>query len=59
MPDSVTSADHKALVAALIDVRRAARLSRCDLAERLEKPTSFVAKAETNERNLSVVELIA
>jgi transcriptional regulator with XRE-family HTH domain len=33
-------------------------MTQVDLAERLEKPQSFVAKVESGERRLDVVELI-
>ncbi|PWE37144.1 XRE family transcriptional regulator [Pelagicola sp. LXJ1103] len=40
----------------LRQVRLDAGLTQADLAERLDKPQSFVAKVETQERRLDVIE---
>jgi transcriptional regulator with XRE-family HTH domain len=42
----------------LIEVRKEAGLTQQELAERLKRPQSFVAKVETGERRLDVVEMI-
>lgn len=59
MPDWVTSKDYRALVDALIGVRQTAGLSQRSLADRLERPASFVGKVESYQRNVSVLELVA
>ena len=48
-----------AFVALLKDVRRKAGLTQTDVAQRLGKPQSFVAKYEGSERRLDVLEFIA
>jgi transcriptional regulator with XRE-family HTH domain len=53
------SAEHRALCALLIDARRQAGLNQTDVAERLGKPQSYVAKYEGGERRLDVVEFLA
>jgi len=45
--------------AQMSDARRQAGLTQRDLAERLGKPPSFVAKVETGERRLDLVEFVA
>lgn len=39
-------------------MRLDAGLTQADLAERLNKPQSFVAKVETHERRLDLIELV-
>ena len=51
--------DHRALCAVLVATRREAGLTQAQLAERLGKPPSFIAKIEIGERRLDVVEFIA
>lgn len=41
----------------LVEVRRAAALSQAQLAKKLGKPPSYVAKYELGERRLDVVEM--
>ena len=43
----------------LIAARTAARLTQAELASRLSRPQSFVAKVEVGERYLDAVELVA
>jgi len=43
----------------LIDARRAASLTQVEVADRLGRPQSFVAKYEGGERRLDVVEFLA
>ena len=43
----------------MIEARRKADLTQHELAERLKKPQSFVAKYEGGERRIDVVEFIA
>lgn len=54
----VTSEAYSALVEVLVQARLGAGLSQRDLAERLEKPRSFVSKIETKERRIDVLEMI-
>ena len=42
----------------LVQARKEAGLTQAELAEKLEKPQSFVAKYESGERRLDVVEMI-
>ncbi len=47
-----------ALVTALIDLRDRAGLTQQDVADRLGRPQSFVAKYETLQRRLDAIELV-
>ena len=49
---------HKALVAFLIERREAAGMTQAQLAERLGEYQSFVARLESGQRRVDVVELI-
>ena len=55
----VSSPVHRTVISALIEARKAAGLTQRDLAGRLGKPRSWVAKIETIERNISVLEFLA
>lgn len=55
----VTSAAYEAALAVITEARKSAGLSQRDLAERLQKPRSFVSKIENKERRVDVVELVA
>jgi transcriptional regulator with XRE-family HTH domain len=55
---SLRSAEHRAFCAALVAARRKAHLTQADVAERLAKPQSYVAKYEGGERRLDVVEFL-
>jgi len=48
--------EHVYLCQRLRQARLDAGLTQADLAERLDKPQSFVAKVETRERRLDVIE---
>lgn len=50
------SADYDKLIKVLVDARAKAGLTQAQLATRLEKPQSYVAKSETKERRLDVIE---
>jgi transcriptional regulator with XRE-family HTH domain len=49
---------HEALCKALIDVRKAAGMTQAELATRLRCHQSFVARIESGERRVDVVELV-
>jgi transcriptional regulator with XRE-family HTH domain len=55
---SVHSASQTALCELLIAARKKAGLTQQDLARRLSKPQSFIAKYETGERRVDVLEFI-
>lgn len=56
---TLRTAGHKALVAILVASRREAGITQRELADRLKKPQSYVAKIEAGERRVDVVELVA
>lgn len=56
MEKSVHTADYRALRAELLRIRREAGLSQRDLAARLRVPHSWVAKVESGERRIDLVE---
>lgn len=56
---SVHSAAQRALCELLIQARKRAGLSQQELAARLAKPQSFIAKYEGGERRIDVVEFLA
>ena len=58
MPKSIHSEPYKRLLALLIEQRKAAGLSQYELAERLSRPQSFVAKVEGGERRIDVLEFL-
>ena len=59
MTESVHSAPYSKFVAVLVAARRGAGFTQQEIAERLGKPQSYVAKIEGGERRLDVVEFIA
>lgn len=58
MRKSLGSPDYNRFVALLVAARKKAALSQQTLADRLERPQSFVAKYESGERRLDVVEFV-
>lgn len=58
MRDTLRSPRQIKLRKLLRDLREKAGLTQADVAERLDKPQSFVAKYEGGERRLSVIEFI-
>ena len=58
MPRSLHSKGYKALTALLVEARKSANLTQQELANRLKRPQSFVAKYEGGERRIDVIELI-
>lgn len=55
---SVHSADQSAFCELMIAARKKAGLTQHELARRLNKPQSFVAKYEGDERRIDVVEFV-
>lgn len=58
MGRTLRSPGHLALMAALKQARLDAGLTQTELADRLERPQSFVAKYENGERKVEVVEFV-
>ncbi len=58
MPRSVFSHAYNTFRELLIEARRSQNLTQAELAERLDRPQSFVSKYERGERRLDVVEFI-
>jgi transcriptional regulator with XRE-family HTH domain len=56
---SLRSSDHLRLIALLASAREKAGLTQQELADRLGKPQSFVAKYEGGERRVDVIEFVA
>ena len=59
MRKTLGSPDHERFLELLVQTRRDAGLTQLAVAERLERPQSFVAKYENGERRLDVLEFIA
>jgi transcriptional regulator with XRE-family HTH domain len=59
MQKSIYTQQHQRLRELLIEARRKAGLTQAQVAERLGKPQSFVAKYEGGERRLDVIEFLA
>lgn len=58
MAKTIRSSGHEALRDALIAARKAADLTQAELADRLRCHQSFVARVESGERRIDVIELI-
>lgn len=58
MRKSLGSERHKALIDLLIQKREAAGLTQADLADRLGEYQSFVARLESGQRRIDVVEFL-
>lgn len=58
MSKSIHTPEHKKLCDLLIAARKKAGLTQAEVAERLHRPQSFVAKYEGGERRLDVIEFI-
>ncbi|KQB95694.1 helix-turn-helix domain-containing protein [Thiosulfatihalobacter marinus] len=56
MAKTIRSKGQEALCQALVDARNKAGLSQQQLAARLKRPQSFVARLESGERRIDVVE---
>jgi transcriptional regulator with XRE-family HTH domain len=59
MRKSLRSKQHEQLVELLTEARKAARLTQAQVALKLNRPQSFVAKYENGERRIDVVEFLA
>ncbi|MFT3851921.1 MAG: helix-turn-helix transcriptional regulator [Ilumatobacteraceae bacterium] len=59
MPRTIYTADHVRLIALLRSYRERAGLRQVDLAERLDRPQSFVSDYERGQRRLDLIELDA
>ncbi|MER8524080.1 MULTISPECIES: helix-turn-helix transcriptional regulator [unclassified Mesorhizobium] len=58
MPKSLRSPRHQRFLAQLVSLRKAKGLTQAQVAERLDRPQSFVAKYEGGERRLDVIEFL-
>ena len=58
MPKSVYTEAYQVLLRELVEHRRSAGITQQELAEKLEKPQSFISKFERGERRLDVVEFL-
>ena len=58
MPKTLGDARHEALVASLISARKQCGLTQTQLAERMRVYQSLVARIESGERRVDVVEFI-
>ena len=58
MAKTIRSSGHEALRDALIAARKKVGLTQAELAERLRCHQSFVARVESGERRIDVIELI-
>ena len=58
MGKSIHSPQHQKLRELLITARKKAKLTQAEVAQRLGRPQSFVAKNEGGERRLDVIEFI-
>ncbi|RQR73088.1 XRE family transcriptional regulator [Burkholderia sp. Bp8977] len=58
MVKSTNTPQYRALLDRLIAARKASGLSQADLAARLGRPQSFIAKIEIGERRIDVVEFL-
>jgi transcriptional regulator with XRE-family HTH domain len=54
----VSSASYAVVVETLVRARTTAGISQAELAKRLHKPPSYVAKIELTERRVDVVEFV-
>lgn len=59
MKKTIYTKKHALLCTELRKARMAANLTQAEVADRLSKPQSFVAKYEGGERRLDVVEFVA
>ena len=55
---NLRSAKHRALIAAIVEARTAAKLTQRELAAKLKRSNSFVWKIEAGERRVEVLEFL-
>ncbi|MBY5933739.1 helix-turn-helix domain-containing protein [Tateyamaria omphalii] len=58
MTRSLRTPGHQALMQVLVETRKSKGVTQQELADRLDRPQSYVAKIETGERRLDVVEFV-
>jgi transcriptional regulator with XRE-family HTH domain len=58
MPKSLGSARHQALIDLLVEKREAAGLTQAELAAKLGEYQSFIARLESGQRRVDVVEFL-
>jgi transcriptional regulator with XRE-family HTH domain len=58
MPKSAFSPQYERFRALLVQARKGAGLTQYDLAQRLERPQSYVSKYENGERRLDLIEFL-
>lgn len=58
MTRSLRTSGHQALMQVLVETRKSKGITQQELANRLDRPQSYIAKVETGERRLDVVEFI-
>lgn len=58
MPRSLHSENYRRLTTILLEARKSAGLTQQQVADRLGKPQSFVAKVEGGERRIDLIEFI-
>ncbi|MEO0485528.1 MAG: helix-turn-helix transcriptional regulator [Pseudomonadota bacterium] len=58
MTRSLRTPGHQALMQVLVETRKSKRITQQELADRLDRPQSYVAKVETGERRLDVIEFM-
>ena len=58
MPKTIHSERYQRLRQLLVEERMAAGLTQAQLADRLSKPQSYVAKCEGGERRLDIIEFL-
>lgn len=59
MPRSVFTEAYSALIATVVEARKAAGVTQVELSDRLGKPQSFISKIEQGQRRLDLVEFCA
>jgi len=58
MPGSLGTPRYNALMVKLVELRKQSGMTQSQLAKRLGKPQSFIAKYEGGERRLDVIEFV-
>lgn len=58
MPGSLGTPRYETVIARLVEARNGAGLTQAEVADRLGKPQSYVAKYEGGERRLDIIEFV-